>query len=777
MFKIFKNENILFSPIEPDLISEEQPKVKKDLAILSEKLTLDSGLGDRQDLQNKKLASLLEKLQIREAGDCFELVEIDLTGMELPAEIDLSNVNLMHSKLVAVKMINADLQHSNLSSADLSKIDLRNAKLNNAILKWTILTDANIANADLQDIDLMNANLKYCNLAMANLSRAHLQYADLMRAKLKGANLSQAFLLCSIMQRADLTAANMLNAEMSNTDLTEANLTNANLEQARGVSSILTNAKLIGADLTRAHFRSAKMQNVDFTNASLIKTDLCGADLTNANLTDANLKNANLTNVKLTNSNLSGATISLQSFINLDLQSIILHKAINLSIELKWEQNSLDRYLNHINNRETNSVLTQIASIDKMPDAAKIDMIKQIIASLTNQRVDTSAVAASLIDILAEPPFYADTEISNWLKSVCASYIEKFNDWPMPLQKESVINLMIDTFQHYPDLLFSGNSAFIQTISQAIYKVDSAQLKEKAIAIYEHYLKSSQIQPYVQLDDFGCYGDNKTDWSDKNAANYILFSPNEQGYAMMLSQNVLTGMLMPNLTGKDQVLNQFFLYQQQNNLNQADYQLEDILKNKFPIFYSGYQSLLRINTFNRLLDLLDLDEKLYDLFIAVTKKAISTEKLVNPEEQIQLEKLLTNKAYQVLTPINYQLTEKFYQDILNTYKLNEATDKEKAEKIFSLSAVFVKYTSSAILGTETESPNALRYFSCAMLNKAYEICPSIFDSEQQVTEWKSRLLGLEKSFSCTSLLFSEMIDHARKQFPNQLATVLPPDWY
>lgn len=63
----------------------------------------------------------------------------------------------------------------------------------------------------------------------------------------------------------------------------------------------------------------------------------------------------------------------------------------------------------------------------------------------------------------------------------------------------------------------------------------------------------------------------------KNAANYILFSSNEQSYAMMLSQNVLAGMLMPNLTGKDQVLNQFF-YQQQNNLNQTDYQLEDILK-------------------------------------------------------------------------------------------------------------------------------------------------------------------------------------------------------
>ncbi|WP_420837712.1 hypothetical protein [Arsenophonus endosymbiont of Bemisia tabaci] len=44
---------------------------------------------------------------------------------------------------------------------------------------------------------------------------------------------------------------------------------------------------------------------------------------------------------------------------------------------------------------------------------------------------------------------------------------------------------------------------------------------------------------------------------------------------------------------------------------------------------------------------------------------------------------------------------------MNTYELKEATDKEKAEKIFSLSAVFVKYISSAIFGTGMESPDAL----------------------------------------------------------------------
>ncbi|WP_181993923.1 hypothetical protein [Arsenophonus endosymbiont of Bemisia tabaci] len=76
----------------------------------------------------------------------------------------------------------------------------------------------------------------------------------------------------------------------------------------------------------------------------------------------------------------------------------------------------------------------------------------------------------------------------------------------------------------------------------------------------------------------------------------------------MLSQNVLTEMLQQNLTEKVQVLNQFFLYQQQNNLNEADYQLKDIFKNKFPIFYSGYQSRQLINTLNRLLELLDFGE-------------------------------------------------------------------------------------------------------------------------------------------------------------------------
>lgn len=105
--------------------------------------------------------------------------------------------------------------------------------------------------------------------------------------------------------------------------------------------------------------------------------------MTDANLTDANLKKANLTNINFTNSNLTGATISLESLINLDLNSIVLNKAIILSIDFKWDQYHLDRCLNHINNRETNSVLMQIASIDKMYNVAKIDMIKQIISSLT----------------------------------------------------------------------------------------------------------------------------------------------------------------------------------------------------------------------------------------------------------------------------------------------------------------------------------------------------------------------------------------------------------
>lgn len=120
--------------MKSDLITEEQAKITTNLAILTERLALDSSLADRQDWQNKKLASLMEQLQIREAGDYCELAKIDLTGIQLPAEIYLSHVNLMRSRLIAVKMKNAYLQGSNLFGADLNKAYLSNAKLNNALL-------------------------------------------------------------------------------------------------------------------------------------------------------------------------------------------------------------------------------------------------------------------------------------------------------------------------------------------------------------------------------------------------------------------------------------------------------------------------------------------------------------------------------------------------------------------------------------------------------------------------------------------------------------------
>lgn len=219
---------------------------------------------------------------------------------------------------------------------------------------------------------------------------------DLNDATLNNAHLNWAVLKDANVSNADLQVVNLNNANLKYCNLAMANLSRAHLQDAD-----LTCAKLIGANLTCAYFRSANMQCVDLTNAILLNTNLCGTDLTNANL-----KNANLTN-----SNLSRATIPIQSFINLDLESIVLNKAINLSIKLKWEQNSLDRYLNHINNRETNSVLTKIDHIDKVYDAVKIEIVKQVISSLRNQQVDTYSITALLIDDLN--CHYADIDISN----------------------------------------------------------------------------------------------------------------------------------------------------------------------------------------------------------------------------------------------------------------------------------------------------------------------------------------------------------------------------
>lgn len=112
--------------------------------------------------------------------------------------------------------------------------------------------------------------------------------------------------------------------------------------------------------------------------------------------------------------------------------------------------------------------------------------------------------------------------------------------------------------------------------------------------------------------------------------------------------------------------------------------------------------------------------------------------------------------------------------MLQAYNLSTADKTTQAQTLLSLAAVFSKYSSSAIFGTETESPNVLRSFAFALMAQAYQLAPQIFASKEQYKDWGDRLLGYNNAFSCTAVLSTIMIEHLKAHFPSTLAGIMPP---
>lgn len=73
-----------------------------------------------------------------------------------------------------------------------------------------------------------------------------------------------------------------------------------------------------------------------------------------------------------------------------------------------------------------------------------------------------------------------------------------------------------------------------------------------------------------------------------------------------------------------------------------------------------------------------------------------------------------------------KLSPAHYQHILSAYHLTDATPQKQAETLFCLSTAFARYSSSAIFGTEHDSPPALRGYAEALMQKARELSPAIF---------------------------------------------------
>ncbi|WP_334468759.1 hypothetical protein [Arsenophonus sp. PmNCSU2021_1] len=339
----------------------------------------------------------------------------------------------------------------------------------------------------------------------------------------------------------------------------------------------------------------------------------------------------------------------------------------------------------------------------------------------------------------------------------------------------NILTTLLNCFTHQSQMMVSHNGAFIQLISQVM--AGESSHKEQVETLYNSYLQDNRVEPYTK-GDFGDYA-GKPDWSDKDANNFILLSAqHDSHYAMTMSQNQLQRMLGIQSAQPENInWHGFYLYQGQKNIGLADYQLDDLLEHHFKLFASNYLFQQQQAKFCQLLATLDLGEW-QATFETATNQSSSAIKLIDFGSQAKLAAIFDNKFKQYIENgvIGYRLTDQYKQQLLVAYQLTAADTNTQAETLLSLAAVFSKYSSSAIFGTETESPNTLRYFAFALMEQAHQLSPQTFENEAQYKDWTNRLLGHEREFTCSAVLSNMMVTYIKAHFPTIIAGIMPPAW-
>src|SRR5471032_3230518 len=613
-----------------------------------------------------------------------------------------------------------------------------------------VLTDDN--RMDLQLANLNGAKLIGAKLIGANLNGAKLNGADLLRANLSGASLSKAKL-----NRANLREAKLNRASLSEADLSEADLSGADLS---------------GANLNRTNLREAKLNGANLRGVNLFMANLSEASLSGTSLLGANLNGANLNGASLFIANLAGANLNGADLSNISQEWALLWLP-------NWDSAWLDAYLNHINNPESGSLLTMMDSIDEQYADVKLRMARELMTLLQNTTADTSSVALPLMDILSKPPYTDEADIAAWLDTVCTTYIDRNNGQVLPWNA-GIFNQSVGLFTRRPALMLSHNAAFIQIVAQGMAENSTPAMKEKAAALYETYLQHERIKPYGETAFFGDYG-QKPDWENPEAVNFIILPAVQSGAsseprtvsAMLLSQTSLEGMLSPR---PDSAWNNVYLYRGPDHcLTDGERPApDDLFARAFPLFNGPYQHMQNTAKFLLLLKTLNLGN-LETAFVSATWARNSSSKLVSAADQKTLKDIFAPKLTYSPESGRYGLNDAHYEELLSAYGLTSASDADKGKTLLCLAALFIKYSSSAVFGTETESPSALRQYAYALMAKAHSLDGNLVD-KGTLANWTNSLLGLKGVFTCSAVLSNLMVELIRSRFPEVLSGIMPPAW-
>ncbi|MEG0870436.1 MAG: pentapeptide repeat-containing protein [Hafnia sp.] len=732
------------------------------------------------DIQKQKQECLVSLLRDRPIGNTFDLRDTYLRNLNFNG-LDLSFV---------------DLSGANLSNTNLSGCEgMNDANLSGAILTRTNFNGVDLSNANLTDANLSNANLGNTNLSNANLSNANLSNAILVESDLTGTNFNGV----------DFSGANLRRAILCNADLSQClDLSDSTLNEASLSNSVLTNVDLSGvdlsnADLSGADLRGANLSDTKLNSATLNHSNLTGAKLGDTQLPPSNLKGTifngvrlneyNLQNVAANQINMSGARLSATTvtrmFFNTthdkfpDLGGVHLEKAEEIPLTLKagcWDFENIDRCLNHIDNGT--SLLTAIDSIDNKYDSTKIKLALQLLKSL--EGVNTSPITEALVDILLAKPYTENPEIKKLLMPIINDYLGKYDSAVMPPLREKPFNELVRFFSEDEKNnnsvdISTHNGAFTQLIAHGVDSKDPS-IKQAAIQLYDSYLKSEKNAVYTRLD--GLFGDlsGNPDWADDSAANYILWSSQNNGRAMIVSHNELKNSLNTETARKPP---DFYLFENGSDVDNNDFTLNALFGNDFKIFRPAYDQYSNQPELKSLLSSFEFDSDLKGKFIsAITESRLGlseSNKLISMDDQLNLLNIFRRKLSSSATSKNVKLSREHYDEIVSCLNLNGSNDKQKSVALWDLATVFIRYASSSFFGTEGSSPSALREYAAALMIEADALDASVVPGAI-FNHWKNRLFGIGGAFACAERLSKDMFEYMSNKNSDRVKNIIPPAW-
>jgi hypothetical protein len=262
------------------------------------------------------------------------------------------------------------------------------------------------------------------------------------------------------------------------------------------------------------------------------------------------------------------------------------------------------------------------------------------------------------------------------------------------------------------------------------------------------------------------------------ADTFIFVSPDEE-HGMVVSQDYYERFLLGKKNDKENWPD--FLHSLKKLGGRYEPQNQpanlDQIFSKIAVFKARYETEASGIKFSSLLDTLNLAEYDHDFRAAIRTSSYSG-KFITLDHIDKLQKifapLMTGEEAGNLT-----ITAEHLQSILHSYECEQRPAKEQAILLLCLSAVFARYSSSHIFGTESDSPIPVRNYALALLNKASEIDSSVIDAAT-LDDYRTKFGGVHGAFSCTAVLSKHMQNAINEnpdpRFKQTLKAVKPLCW-